>query len=52
MPFSTRSRVGILLEVPIDLTGPLGDLARRELPESSIIARLEGSLRQIETHGG
>ena len=36
-----------LPEVIADLTGPLGGLVRRGLPESNIIAQLDGSLREI-----
>ena len=41
------SKVGILPEVLADLTGQLGDEVRRGLRESSIIAHLGGSLREI-----
>ena len=36
-----------LPEVIADLTGPLGGLVWRGLPESNIIAQLDGSLREI-----
>ena len=52
MSASIGSTVGIVPEVLTDLTGPLGDRARRGLPESRIIAQLGGSLRGIRTHGG
>ena len=41
------SRVETLPEVLADLTGPLGDRVRTGLPETSIIAQLGGSLREI-----
>ena len=44
--------MGILPEVLADLTGPLGDRVRRGLPESSIIAQLGGSLREIRDTWG
>ena len=47
MSASIGSRVGILPEVLADLTGPLGDRVRTGLPETSIIAQLGGSLREI-----
>ena len=47
MSASIGSRVGILPEVLGDLTGPLGDRVKRDLPESSIIAELGGNLREI-----
>ena len=52
MPASIGSRVGILPEVLADLTGPFGDWVRRGLPESSIIAQLGGSLREIRGKRG
>ena len=39
-------------EVLADLTGPLGDKLRRGLPESSIIAQLGDSLREIRDTWG
>ena len=42
----------MLPEVPADLTSPLGDEVRRGLPESSIIALLGGSLREIRDTWG
>ena len=44
--FSFGRGVGIRPEV-LDLMDPLGDQARRGLPESSIIALLRGSVRKI-----
>lgn len=44
----TGRRVGILPEVLADLTGPLGDQVRAELPESIIIAQLGGSVWKIQ----
>lgn len=44
--------VGILPEVPVDLTGPLGDRVRRGVHESRIIAQLGGSFREIQDTRG
>ena len=44
--------MGTLPEVLADLTGPLGDKLRRGLPESSIIAQLGDSLREIRDTWG
>ena len=52
MSASLGSRVGILPESLADLTGPLGDRVRTGLPETSIIAHLGGSLREIRDMGG
>lgn len=50
---SIGSGVGILPGILADLTGPLGDRVKKGLPESSLIAQLEGNLREIrETWGG
>ena len=46
------SKVWILPEVLADPTGSLRDRVRRELPESSIIAQLGGSLREIRDTWG
>ena len=46
------SRVGTLPEVLADLTGPLGDRVRTGPPETSIIAQLGGSLREIRDTWG
>ena len=47
MSASIGSRVGILPEVRTDLTGPLRDKVRRGFPESSNIAQLGVSLREL-----
>ena len=49
---SIGSRVGASPEVLAGLTGPLGNKLRRGLPESSIIAQLGGSLREIRETSG
>ena len=52
MSASIGNIVGILPEILADLTGPLGRRARMGFHESSIIAQLEGSLRETRDARG
>ena len=52
MSASIGNRVGILPEVLANLKGPLGEIVKRGLPESSIIAQLGGSLREVRDAWG
>ena len=52
MSASIGSTAETLPEVLADLTSPLGDILRRGLPESSIIAQLGDSLQEIRDTWG
>ena len=52
MSASHGTRVGILPEVLAALTGLLADRVRKGLPESSTVAQLGGSMREIRDAWG